>query len=549
MEVSKDLAERILVACREVAKGREIISICIYGSQAGGYARKDSDYDVLLVMKEYPEVIRYYYRMVDDRQFAVLAVDQTALELDAAKGELGDFVAGRFLAPYTPVVNPEYLCHIEFIVKRRFSEEDLEDLIIEYGELSRGLIIRPEYLVLARMEKRSRAYPPLKYSYINMLREELREANMRVILAGYERAFTDLAASGMVRLEGENVVLVDSYVDKVLSYKILNRVVNLMDFSKRAFYSYLTHGKAGKVRLNVAAKELTSKIKREIQTAIDGQELEDPKNHLYLKTEKGLISLNKKDALIEKIRAVKGNREIDVRPLSGALNEVFLVTIGEERLVAKKFTDWYNLKWFALNIAAYGTKIFYLSGKARLSNEYVTNHLLAEKGIAVPEIVSVSLEDRMLVERYIRGQSILDVVLRAAKADGLTSEQRKYAFEVGRVLAMMHSLNITMGDCKPENFIAGGDGKIYALDLEQGERHGDKAWDVAEFLYFSGHFGTTLTVGFQQFIREFIAGYASLGEKKVLRSAAELRYAKVFLPWTPMPIIQGISTTLKTACS
>ncbi len=549
MSLSKELCDKILAACKEVAKSRSIVAVCIYGSQAGGYARKDSDYDILLVLSGYTEGVRYYYRTVDDKQFAILAVDQVALESDAARGELGDFVAGRLLSPHVPVVNADYLRSIEFVVKRRFAEEDLEDLIVEYGELSRGLVIKPEYLVLARMEKRSIAYPPLKYSYINMLKREHRDQNMKMILEGYGPVFVDLAAKGMAKIDGENMVLINGYVDQVLSYKMLNRVVNLMDFSKRAVYSYITHGKAGKVRLNVAAKELASKIKREIQTVADGQALEDPKNYLYLRTEQGLINLNKKDAIIEKIRSVKGSGAVDVKPLSGALNEVFLVTMGEEKLVAKKFTDWYNMKWFALNIAAYGTKMFHLSGKTRLSNEYVTNQLLAENGIPVPEVVSISLEDRMLVEHYIKGKPVLDTVLSAVKSDGLTSEQRKNVFEVGRTLAQIHGLDITMGDCKPENFIVGSDGKIYALDLEQGERHGDKVWDVAEFLYFSGHFGTAVNLGFQQLVKEFIAGYASYGDKKILKSAAEIRYTKVFLPWTPVPIMQGIAAILRASCS
>lgn len=549
MQISEDLCKKTLEACREVTGDRGVVSICLYGSQACGYARKDSDYDILLVMSKYPEGVRYFYKAIDDKQFAILAVDQKALETDAEKGDLGDFVAGRLLSPYIPVLNPKYLGEIEFTTKRRFAEEDLEDLIIEYGELSRGLIIRPEYLVLARMEKRSRAYPPLKYSYANMLRRDLRDTNIKTILGAYGRVFDDLAASGMVKTRGETITLSDGYVDKVLSYKILNRVVNLMDFSKRAFHSYITHGKAGKVRLNVVAKELASKIKREIQTTFNGQELEDPKNHLFLKTEQGLINLNKKDEIIEKVREIKGNRKVDVRTLAGALNEVYLVTIGDEKLVVKKFTDWYNLKWFILNIAAYGTKIFYLSGKTRLSNEYVTNQLLAENRIPVPEIVSISLQDRILVERYVEGKQFLEAVTETIKSDHLTAEQRKRAFEIGRLLARIHSLGITMGDCKPENFIAGEGGKIYVLDLEQGERHGDKVWDVAEFLYFSGHYGTSLTTGLQQFVKDFVAGYSSIGETEVLREAAGIRYTKVFLAWTTMPVIQGISTILKNACS
>ena len=61
----------------------------------------------------------------------------------------------------------------------------------------------------------------------------------------------------------------------------------------------------------VVAKELASKIKREIQSS-SRQELEDPSNYLYLKTERGLTNLNKKDAVIEKIRYLKGNKEIDL---------------------------------------------------------------------------------------------------------------------------------------------------------------------------------------------------------------------------------------------
>ncbi|MCJ7636606.1 MAG: hypothetical protein MUO21_03880, partial [Nitrososphaeraceae archaeon] len=288
-----------------------------------------------------------------------------------------------------------------------------------------------------------------------------------------------------------------------------------------------------------------SKIKREISTKFNGQELEDPKNYLFLKTEKGLINLNKKDAIIEKIREINGNKKVDVKTLAGALNEVYLVTIDDEELIVKKFTDWYNLKWFILNIATYGTKIFHLSGKTRLSNEYVTNQLLAENKIPVPEIVSISLKDRMLVEHYIKGTPFLNVIIEIIRHDHLDTELRKFVFEIGRLLAQIHCLNITLGDCKPENFIIDKGGKIYVLDLEQGERHGDKVWDVAEFLYFSGHYVTALTIGLQQFVKDFVAGYSSAGQIEVLREAAGIRYTKVFLAWTTMPIMQGISTILK----
>ena len=543
--ITVPLQEEIIATCKEVADTSEIVALTLYGSRACGYARDDSDYDILLILNEYSKGVKYNYLTNDQLQLAILTVDQQILELDVEQGTLGDFVSGRFLTPLIPILNQDYIHKIEIETKKRFAEEDLEDLVIEYGDLSRVLIIHPEYLVLARMEKRARAYPPLRYSYINMLRKDLRRENMRIILVGYFKALEYLQNSSIIKFDGENIILTNGFVDKILPYKIRNKVVNFVNLSRSTFQSYLTHGKAGKVSLEIIAKELSSKLKRELQIAFNKQEIEDPKNYLFLKTETGMISLNKQDSIIKTLKKIKGKMAFDVKSLTGALNDVHLVTVKGEKLVVKKFTDWFNFKWFILNAAVYGTKIFTLSGKARLSNEYVTNQLLFENGIPIPEIVSISLEERLLVERFIEGKSASEIVTAAFSTEILKIEHKSYAFEIGKLLAKIHNLNITLGDCKPENFIIGKDGRLYVLDLEQGERFGDKKWDVAEFLYFSGHFGLTLTGGFQQFVREFIKGYSTVGEKQVLIKAAGFHYTRIFLAWTSLPIIRGISKMLR----
>ena len=545
--ITISLREKIISSCKEVADLSEITAITLYGSRVGGYAREDSDYDLLLILNEYSKGVKYNYITTDQLQLAILTVDQKILEFDVAQGTLGDFVSGRFLTPLFPILNQEYIHKIEIEIKKRFTEEDLEDLVIEYGDLSRVLIIHPEYLVLARMEKRARAYPPLRYSYINMLRKDLRRENMRIILAGYFKALEYMQNSFLIKFDEEHIILTDEFVDKILSNKIRNKVVNFLNLSRSTLQSYLTHGKAGKVSLNIIAKELSSKLKREIQVAFNKQEIEDPKNYLFLKTKTGLTSLNKQDSIIKTLKKIKGNMPFEVKPLTGALNEVHLVTVNGEKLVVKKFTDWFNFKWFILNAAVYGAKIFTLSGKARLSNEYVTNQLLFENGIPIPEITSISLEERLLVERFIPGKLASEIVTEAFNTEILKVEHKSNAFEIGKLLAKIHNLNITLGDCKPENFIINDAGKLYVIDLEQGERFGDKNWDIAEFLYYSGHFGTTLTGGFQQFVREFIKGYSTLGEKQVLIKAAGFHYTSIFLAWTYLPIIRGISKMLRNS--
>jgi tRNA A-37 threonylcarbamoyl transferase component Bud32/predicted nucleotidyltransferase len=535
----------ILDACSRVAGKDHIEAICLYGSRVSGYAREDSDYDVLLILSEYANGVKYSYEKVDDNQLALLIVDKKALELDAEKGSFGDFIAGRLISPYTPILNTEYLEDIEVKIKKRFAEEDLEDLVIEYEELARDLVIKLEYLVLARMRKRSRGYPPLRYSYINMLREGLRDKNMTAILKGYKRAVKELATSKFIRVEGEAIRFENEYVDIILSSKTYNKVVNLVDFSRRALSAYITHGKAGRVKLDVFAMELTSKIKRELQTTFKRQRIEDPKNFLFLKTDKGLVCLNEESTIVELVQKLRNEKNVDVHPLSSSLNEVYSITLDDEKLVVKKFTNWYTFKWFMLNIAAYGTKVFSLSGKARLANEYGINRLLAENNILVPEIVAISIKDRVLVERYIEGASALDFLEEAFSVEELTDQQKGLAIELGKIIATIHSLHVVIGDCKPENFIIGKNGQIYVLDLEQGERKGDPTWDVAEFLYFSGHFGSKFTNGLRDFVLNFVEGYCQIGDRTILRRAAGFRYSRVFLGWTHLPIIQAIASILK----
>lgn len=542
-----DVYKRIVALCEEIAKGHRIVAACLYGSRVCGYAREDSDYDVLLVLEDYPDGVRYHYRKMDGAYASLLVVDRGLLEMDVREGGLGEFVAGRLIAPYTPISNMDYLWGVELEAKRRIAEEEIEDLVVEYGELARGLTFTPEYLALVRMHRRARVYPPLRYSYDNMLREDLRERNLGLILKGYRQALEDLAGAGIVRLEDGGASIREGYIDRVLSRRVFERVVNILELSRRALYAYITHGRAGRVNLDIVSRELSSKLRRELMTTQAKPALEDPRGHLFLKTDRGLVSLSERVSVMEAIQRLMAGGKITMSPLAGVLNEVFLIRADSERFVAKRFTDWFSFKWFYLNLVALGTRAFELSGRARLANEYGINRLLAENGIPVPEIVFISPEDRLLIQRYVDGDNVLDLVMEAFSSDRITDEQTGAARDVGRTLARIHALQVGIGDCKPENFIRGVDGRVYTLDLEQGAKMGDAAWDVAEFLYYSGHYGDTTRAGIQEFVTAFTLGYREVGDRRVLKRATTIGYTKVFLVWTPMPIIRQISDLLKRA--
>ncbi|MEW6604759.1 MAG: nucleotidyltransferase domain-containing protein, partial [Thermoproteota archaeon] len=89
----------------KVAKGRAVAAACIYGSRVAGYSRPDSDIDILVVLENYPYVIKYVYFTEQGAKLSVLAVDKKTLERDAKTGFLGEFVVGRLLHVYEPISN------------------------------------------------------------------------------------------------------------------------------------------------------------------------------------------------------------------------------------------------------------------------------------------------------------------------------------------------------------------------------------------------------------------------------------------------------------
>jgi thiamine kinase-like enzyme len=105
-----------------------------------------------------------------------------------------------------------------------------------------------------------------------------------------------------------------------------------------------------------------------------------------------------------------------------------------------------------------------------------------------------------------------------------------------------------LGDTKPENVIIDQTGKICLIDFEQASTEGDKAWDVAEFLYYSGHYLSPLRGNgdIQAFAKAFIDGYLEAGgDPAVIRRASAPIYMRVFSVFTMRKVILAISDTCK----
>ena len=137
----------IFDALKELFKKEErIISICAYGSRVAGFARADSDYDILMVLEDYRQKVKYKY-LKKDVELSILIVDKGSLVKDAEEASLGEFVCGRLLNIFEILEGTEFIKDVETRFKKRVILEILDEIISNFGILSTDFIIPIEYCV------------------------------------------------------------------------------------------------------------------------------------------------------------------------------------------------------------------------------------------------------------------------------------------------------------------------------------------------------------------------------------------------------------------
>jgi len=350
------------------------------------YAKRINGINAVVICNGYSEGLRTRLLTSDDQEFRFLFVDSSLIESDITKGALGDFLTDKLLYPYSPIFNDDYVQMLGQKVRTRIVEEEVRELVIDYGEMCRGLVAKPEFFALSRMRKRARIFVPSMSDYIKFLDPAVKDQNIAQLRADFKKTIFTLR-DDLVGIEDDNVTILDAAVDEWLGDRSSRQVVNILEQGRKAFYSYVARGRSMFLNLDLLAREIYDPFSLGLRYETLGLPPEDPKNYLYLRTATGLTRINAKASIQEVISTIRPGRPITISPLAGVLNEVFLVTSGSDRFVAKRFTDWYGFKWFTLNLVSFGSKTFSVSGRARMSNEYGVNRYLAKKRLNVPDIV------------------------------------------------------------------------------------------------------------------------------------------------------------------
>jgi len=493
-----------------------------------------------------------YVKVLDARNIIVYAVDEWVFERDVDRGFLGEALAGKMIFPYVSLMNGDYLHLQEVKLKKRLILELLENLVHEFPELSYEFHIDPEYFVYETMLSRARLFPPMIHGLLDFMRKDVRKRNIESVMHGYSEALKELEKENAIAFSDSYVKISQKLSNEVKKRKV--RFINLFKTAQRTLFTSILS--FFPTALNVLSQNREYFLKFQRNSGENSKlihQLEDPHRFLYVSTASGLVPLASKmdiEPFVREVLSPSEDAEVKIEEIGGVLNDVYqvkaVVKDKERKIIVKKFRDWSSFKWFPLTLWALGTRTFAVLGRSRLERECAINQFLYSKGFAVPKILNVSHSNRLVFMEYVKGENLGEVIKRIvnAKDQQRITEDLGVISKVGEKLAEVHSHGIALGDTKPENLMVGENGEIYLLDFEQASRNGDRVWDIAEFLYYSGHYVAPFsrTSSAELIAKTFIKGYLKAGgDIKSVRKAGDPKYTKVFSIFTLPLIILAIS--------
>ena len=534
IELLSNIKKIVLEELGSLVSLENVISVCFYGFF--GKMEGEREFNVLAVVENQKRKMLNYVKVADDLKISFLIAERTAFEMDVKQGSLGEFLSDIMLTSYHPVLNGEYLEFMEIEVKKRVLKNILENLVIEHPEYCHELLIKPEYFIYEIASRKVRLFPFSKQSYIEFLEEVLERNMLSDVVKNYVKVLKELEKEKIVLSFNGFFKLTNDFIEKIKSTKNFP-----FEKIRRTFLNNI---------LNVFPKTTNWLGLEDLALT---KYFEIPENYLFIPTPIGPVPLSERANIEEFLKKVVSNvevSEIKTKQIGGILNSVYLLQIKlndkcEKRIIVKRFRDWVGLKWFPITLWTLGTKSFAVLGKTRLEKEYSINHYLRKHGFNVPKILYISPKEHLLFQEYIEGKPISETIKEIVSSRKAPEKEKLDLIEkVGKEIAKIHILNVSLGDCKPENILVTKQKKIYFVDLEQSSRGGDKAWDLAEFLYYSGHYLPAILPSTNMAIitEAFIKGYLEAGgQKKAVRAVASPRYTKVFSIFTAPHVIFTIS--------
>jgi Kae1-associated kinase Bud32 len=552
-----ELHKQILEFCRHIAGSAQIIAISLLGDYSTGTSSVKATLEALVVIHDFQPRVMSYVKIVSGKSIVFFAVDQWVFERDVDRGFLGEAIAGTLIFPHTALCGNNFLQVQEILLKKRLILESLENLVLSFPDLSYSLHIKPEYFMYEVMLNRVRVFPPLSYGVSNFMNGTTPKQEVASVFHGYIEALKQLKKEKKIVLANGDVTIPKKFVVESQNPKV--RFTNISKNAPRTLFT--SFFAAFPQLLNFFSQNTEALLRlQKFQVKRDAdltRRFVDPQKYLFVPTAEGLVSLADRsniDSFARKLLVNGENAKIKYEPVGGVLNDVYLIKAyprgGEKKVLVKRFKDWSGFKWFPLSLWSFGARSFAVLGRSRLARECTISELLRCEGFNVPKILHVSHSERLVFMEYIEGENLSRIIKCIAKATSREKVEKDLSkiTQVGEVFAQVHALSVTLGDTKPENVIVAPDDKIYLLDFEQASHAGDKAWDIAVFLYYSGHYLQPLFSNSkaESIAKAFVSGYLKAGgDVNTVKKAGASKYTRIFSVFTMPSIILAMSNVCK----
>jgi Kae1-associated kinase Bud32 len=541
--------------CRHIAGSSKIIAVALLDNYSIKTTNERTNQEVMLIVHNFQPRILRYLKTVKRKTIFVTAIDQWIFERDIDRGFLGEAIASKIIFPYLPLHGSDYLHEKEVALKKRLILELLENLVVNFPELAHRIKIMPQYFMYEVFSNRIRVFPLAAYDMANLT--SCLSQNEEQTLSSYNEALKKLEAEEKIKNSNGYFTISKEFINQCQDPKL--KIINLSKNMPRTIFTSIfgvLPQLMNIVSQNTEAFLKTQKINWTRQPDPTCSFI-DPQKYVFFSTSKGLISMADKidiKGYAQRMLLKGQNDNIEVKHVGGVLNDVFLISARgngvETKVLAKRFKDWSGFKWFPLTLWSFGARTFTVSGQARLAKECAISEILHNEGFNVPKILHVSNAERIVFMEYIEGENLSESIKQVATStdtatlDDLCGKVRG----VGEIMGQIHYHNVSLGDTKPDNVLIKKDGTIFLIDFEQGARNGNKAWDIAVFLYYTGHYLQPFqsNVKSESVAKAFIEGYLKGGGNlDDVRKAGEPKYTRVFSIFTQPPIIRAISDVCK----
>ena len=546
------LSKEILDFCRHIAGKQKVVAVAEVDKYQVKPANQYAIYTVMVVINDFQPRFLSYLKPIKSKTFFVFAVDQWIFERDVDRGFLGEAIASKLVFPYTPLMGKAYLFELEVELKRRLILESLENLVLNFPELAHIMKIDPRYFLYEVVSNRVRVFPLLTYELTDLTRSITQTEEQ--VLKTYHIALRQLQDAQTVEIKNNYITITGKFINQSQDPKL--RISHLSKNAPRTLFSSL-FGVLPQL-LNIVTQNTDTFLKTQkinlTHQLYPTVEFIDPQKYVFFPTAEGIVSLSEKIDIkgYTKRMLLRGeNIDIQVHPIGGMLNDVYLINAGSRKVLAKRFKDWSGFKWFPLTLWSFGARTFAVSGQARLAKECAISERLLSEGFNVPKILHVSNAERIVFMEFIEGKNLTRTIKQFSTGDA-DVEVLETVANVGEIMAKVHRSGVVLGDTKPDNVLIKPDGAIYLIDFEQAQKGGDKTWDIAVFLYYCGHYMQPFdgTEKAEAVTQAFIEGYLRAGGNfEDIRKAASPKYTRVFSIFTMPAIMHAISNICKKTVS